>query len=497
MKKLMKLSLLLVVVALTFSSCNCFKKMAKNSDDVSLTCAPEVLVLNNGVVAADITAQFPVKYFNPKAIVKVTPVMVFEGGEVAGTPKFFQGSKVKENYTVVDKKTGGVFTMHVEFPYDERMQISELQLRVEAKCPGSDEFTLVNANTGKVVKAKELEANPAIVRECGLVVAEGVNTLQQDLAYADAMAALPSDYKRVTTSVDKTEILYAINKANVTKKALKDADLEAFQANVDENLKNDRATQHVAVKGYASPDGPVKFNDTLSKERSESGDKVLAKLLKNSGLDIDVAAFGEDWEGFVRVLGDFPNLLKRDEVYEIIERYPDERDFCELQLQKLVPPPIYHRLLTEIYPALRRNEYRIEYNVRNFNLEEARRMVDERPDLLSLSEMYKVADSYGKGTPGYDKVMATALRYFPASPSALNENAVNAISREEYAKAVELLEKSEVTARSAELLSTLGVAYAGAGQYDKAEDVFRRASEAGSATARHNLEEVRQVIDQL
>lgn len=51
------------------------------------------------------------------------------------------------------------------------------------------------------------------------------------------MAALPSDYKRVTTSVDKTEILYAINKANVTKKALKDADLEAFQANVDENLK--------------------------------------------------------------------------------------------------------------------------------------------------------------------------------------------------------------------------------------------------------------------
>ena len=109
---------------------------------------------------------------------------------------------------------------------------------------------------------------------------------------------------------------------------------------------------------------------------------------------------GEDWEGFIRALGDFPNLLKRDEVYEVIERYPDERDFCELQLQKLVPPTIYHRLLTEIYPALRRNEYRIEYNVRNFNLEEARRMVDERPDLLSLSEMYKVADSYGKGTPG-------------------------------------------------------------------------------------------------
>ena len=350
MKKLMKLSLLLVVVALTFSSCNCFKKMAKNSDDVSLTCAPEVLVLNNGVVAADITAQFPVKYFNPKAIVKVTPVMVFEGGEVAGTPKFFQGSKVNENYTVVDKKTGGVFTMHVEFPYDERMQISELQLRVEAKCPGSDEFTLVNANTGKVVKAKELEANPAIVRECGLVVAEGVNTLQQDLAYADAMAALPSDYKRVTTSVDKTEILYAINKANVTKKALKDADLEAFQANVDENLKNDRATQHVAVKGYASPDGPVKFNDTLSKERSESGDKVLAKLLKNSGLDIDVAAYGEDWEGF-KELVEKSDIQNKNVILQVLSRYnsPAER---EKEIKNMAS--VFEELKKEILPALRR-----------------------------------------------------------------------------------------------------------------------------------------------
>lgn len=253
----------------------------------------------------------------------------------------------------------------------------------------------------------------------------------------------------------------------------------------------------IYITGYASPEGSMAHNMALSENRAKALADYIRRYDAIAPEMLHVDWKGEDWEGFVRVLGDFPNLLKRDEVYEIIERYPDERDFCELQLQKLVPPTIYHRLLTEIYPALRRNEYRIEYNVRNFNLEEARRMVDERPDLLSLSEMYKVADSYGKGTPGYDKVMATALRYFPASPSALNENAVNAISREEYAKAVGLLEKSEVTARSAELLSTLGVAYAGAGQYDKAEDVFRRASEAGSATARHNLEEVRQVIDQL
>lgn len=253
----------------------------------------------------------------------------------------------------------------------------------------------------------------------------------------------------------------------------------------------------VYITGYASPEGSEAHNLKLSENRA----KALADYIRRhdaiSADMLHVTWKGEDWEGLVRALGDYPGLLKRDEVYAIIERYPNERDFCELQLQKLVPPTIYERLLGEIYPVLRRNEYRIEYNVRNFNLEEAKRMVEERPDLLSLSEMYKVADSYGKGTPEYDRVMATAVRCFPSSPAALNENALNAIDRKEYGKAIELLEKAEVTARTAALLNTLGVAYAGMEEYRKAEEAFSRASEAGCEAARHNLSEVRKVIDQL
>ena len=152
MKNLFKMSLVLTMAVVLFSSCNCFKKMAKNREDVQLTCTPEVLVLNNGKVDADIKVTFPVKYYNAKAVVKVTPVIVFEGGEVAGTTQYFQGSKVDDNYTVIDKKNGGEYTMHVSFPYDERMACSELQLRAEIKCPGGKckEFTLVNLNDGAI-----------------------------------------------------------------------------------------------------------------------------------------------------------------------------------------------------------------------------------------------------------------------------------------------------------------------------------------------------------
>lgn len=253
----------------------------------------------------------------------------------------------------------------------------------------------------------------------------------------------------------------------------------------------------IYITGYASPEGSEAHNLKLSENRAKALADYISRHDAISSDLLHVDWKGEDWEGLVRVLGDYPNLLKRDSVYAIIERYPNERDFCELQLRKLVPPTIYHRLLNELYPVLRRNEYRIEYNVRNFDLEEAKRQIETRPDLLSLSEMYKVAGSYGKGTPEYDKVMAVAVRYFPTSPAALNENALSAIAREEYDVAIELLEKSETAAQTAELLNTLGVAYAKAGQYDKAEDAFRRAAEAGSETARHNLEEVRQVMDQL
>ncbi len=253
----------------------------------------------------------------------------------------------------------------------------------------------------------------------------------------------------------------------------------------------------IYITGYASPEGSMAHNMKLSENRA----RALADYIRRHDAIapdlLHVTWKGEDWEGFVRELDNFPNLLKRDEVYAIIEQYPNERDYCESQLRKLVPPTIYERLLNEVYPALRRNEYRVEYNVRNFNLEEARRMIDERPDLLSLSEMYKVAGSYGKGTPEYDHVMEVAMRYYPSSPSALNENARIAIARKDYDTAAALLEKAGKTVQTAELLNTLGVAYVCAEEYGKAEEAFRRASEAGSETARRNLEDVLQVIDQL
>ena len=359
MKNMMKLSLVLVAAAL-LTSCNCFKKMAKNRDDIKLTVTPEILVLNNGIVAADINVTFPEKYFNKKAVIKVTPVIVFEGGEVVGTAKYYQGSKVDENYAVVDKTNGGNFSQHVEFAYDPRMDQCALQLRAEIKCPKGDckEFTLVNLNTGAiptkeqaaVLAGNDAAAKAALAKEFGLTVAYGLNTLQKDLKYGELMTPMANNYKRVTTVVEKTDLMYAINSSKVTKKNEKAANLEGFKADVDSKLGNDRAKQNIAVKGYASPDGPEKFNDKLSKARSESGQKVVAKLLKDSGLEVDAAAYGEDWEGF-KELVEKSNIKDKNLILQVLSLYNSSAQ-RESEIKNM--SAVFGELKSDILPELRR-----------------------------------------------------------------------------------------------------------------------------------------------
>ncbi|MCM1301016.1 MAG: tetratricopeptide repeat protein [Bacteroides cellulosilyticus] len=357
----MKLSVVLVAASLALSSCNCFKKMAQNRDEVKLTVTPEILTLNDGTVAADINVTFPVEYFNQKAVIKVTPVIVFEGGEIAAAPKYFQGSKVDDNYAVVSAN-GGVYTQHVEFPYDPRMDQCALQLRAEIKCPSGKckEFTLVNLNDGAIPTKEQAEvlagndeaAKAALAKEFGLTVAYGLNTLQKDLKYGDLMEPMANNYKKVTTVVDKTDLLYAINSSVVTKKNERKADLGEFKNNVDKNLENDRATQNIAVKGYASPDGPEKFNDKLSKARSESGKKVVAKLLKKTGLDVDAAAYGEDWAGF-KELVEKSDIKDKNLILQVLSLYnsPAQR---ESEIKNM--SSVFEELKSDILPELRRSQ---------------------------------------------------------------------------------------------------------------------------------------------
>ena len=459
MKNLFKMSAVLAVVVLTLSSCNCFKKMAKNQDDVKLTCTPEVLVLNNGKVEADINVTFPAKYFNAKAVLKVTPVIVFEGGEVAGTTQYFQGSKVDDNYTVIEKKDGGDYTMHVSFPYDERMACSELQLRAEIKCPKGDckEFTLVNLNTGAIPTKEEAailaaggaEAE-ALVRTFGLTIAQGVNAMQRDLNYASAMEAMESGYKNVITEVTKANYVYAINSSRLAKKALSSDELSAFQQKAAEQKDNDRIKQNIYVNGYASPDGPEKFNDKLSAARSESGKKAAEKLLEELGLALDAASYGEDWEGFKELVA-ASDIEDKALILSVLDSYASSSE-REEQIKNM--SNVFTALKKEILPQLRRAQLVNSSDITGKTDDEMVALVRAgKFNELDEKEMLHIA-STGK------------------------------LSAEEK---IAVLEAAAKEYKSAAAYNNLGVAYAEVGEGAKAAEAFAQAVKAGAnASALNN-----------
>ncbi|MBQ5710408.1 MAG: hypothetical protein IIV76_03230 [Alistipes sp.] len=458
MKNLFKMSFVLASAVLVLTGCNCFSKMAKNQDEVQLTCTPEVLVLNNGKVDADIKVTFPEKYYNKKAVLKVTPVIVFEGGEVAGTTQYFQGSKVDDNYTVIDQKMGGEYTMHVSFTYDERMACSELQLRAEIKCPKGKckEFTLVNLNNGAIPTEEEaaiLAADGAealaLKRQFGLTIAQGINTLQNDIDYASAMQNMASGYQNVITVETKASYVYAINSSKLTKSATQSEELTAFQQNAMDQKDNDRIKQNIYVKGYASPDGPEKFNDKLSAARSESGKKAAEKLLAEVGIELDAASYGEDWDGFAELVA-ASDMEDKEVILSVLRSYESSTD-RELQIKNM--SQVYDTLKNDILPQLRR------------------------------AQLINSSDITGKT----DDEMAALVR--AGKFNELNEKELLHIAstgKLTSAETIATLEAAAKEYKSAAAYNNLGVAYAAAGEGKKAAEAFEKAMAAGGKTSQLN-----------
>ena len=102
MKRTLRNILAFAVAAFALVSCNNAAKMAELAEQVLITCNPEVLEVVAGNIDADVTVNFPADYFLPKARLTVTPVLKYQGGEVAGAPFEYQGQKVTENYSLPD-----------------------------------------------------------------------------------------------------------------------------------------------------------------------------------------------------------------------------------------------------------------------------------------------------------------------------------------------------------------------------------------------------------
>jgi len=417
------------------SGCNCYKKMAKNVDRLTITATPSVLTLKGNNVVTDIKVDFPAKYFNRKAVLKVTPVLVFEGGEIAGTPKFIQGEKVKDNYTVIPYKTGGTYTQNISIPYDKRAKICTLELRVESKC---------TKNCGK--KRKEFQDFASIP------VAEGVSTVQLLANNAAYLTIMPDNFKRVTTISKNADIMYQINRSNVRAGELTKEQVKMFEDFVREYSDKDRATLgSVYAKGYASPDGPVKFNDELSKKRSETGQAAISKALKDVDAKYDIAAYGEDWEGFKELVA-ASDIKDKDLILQVLAMNdnPVKRDEEIKNMSS-----VFEVLAKEILPQLRRTKLVADVDIEGRTDAEILEAANKNIDVLSEEEMLYAATLTKDAALQLKAYEAAAAKY--NSVRGYNNAGVVLAKEGKLAQAKTQFDKAAAMSKDAAITNNLGV----------------------------------------
>lgn len=91
----------------------------------------------------------------------------------------------------------------------------------------------------------------------------------------------------------------------------------------------------------------------------------------------------EDWVGFKEKVEADPNVPNRSEVLAIIDS-SDDPDRKEAKLRALGGGAAFRYVLKDIFPSLRRSEYKIDYTVREFTVDEGREIIKTRPQQLSL-----------------------------------------------------------------------------------------------------------------
>lgn len=252
-------------------------------------------------------------------------------------------------------------------------------------------------------------------------------------------------------------------------------------------LRNDRnlVVSQIHITGYASPEGSVSRNINLAQGRAEALSNYLSiKAGVFTGRYV-VTNGGEDWAGLVRLLELSPEQGYKDEIIFIINNIysPEER---KQRLKALNGGYLWNNDLMKYYfPRLRRVVCQINYEVRGFTVDEAKQIYQQHPKQLSLDEMFRVADTYPKGSQEFAEVFETAVRLFPTDPVANLNAAATALLRSDLVRAEQYLQKANKD--SAVYLNNLGVLYFLKGNPDMAREAFTKGIRKGSREAAENL----------
>jgi hypothetical protein len=336
MKNLKNLAIFILAAAV-LSSCGGLNKMVKDSGMVGYQVTPEVLEMHGGAVDVKVDVNYPAKYFNKKAIVTLTPVVRYEGGEKALEPLVLQGEDATDNYKVIGYDGGGNASVSSSFTYDEPMMMSELYVTISAAIKDK------TADLGDVKLADGIIVTPLLVQNNPKTILFG------------------NQFKQIVPESYQADIKYVINRADVRKSEMSKEEI----AQLNETIKNADENERLDLKGieisaYASPDGELDLNTKLAEKRKTTADKYLAGQLKKGKIEVEESLLStlstpEDWDGFKKAMEE-SNIQDKEMILRVLSMHSDPV-VREQEIKNL--SAAYEVIAEEILPILRRSKFTV------------------------------------------------------------------------------------------------------------------------------------------
>ena len=451
MRKTIKF-LSVAVLAFAAAACSSPEKMAEMAEDVKVACNPAVLEVVGGKVEADVTVTYPADYFHPKAILEVTPVIVFEGGEAKMEPFVFQGEKVQDNYQVVPS-AGATVTKKVSFDYAPGMEKSHLELR----------GTVMYKNKSADLPTKK--------------VADGANTTYMLVCKKGKVDYKADNYQEIINQTAEGQILYTINSSEVRNSQLRSQSIKDFQAAIDAIKANER--QNIVstdIVAYASPDGKEDKNAKLSDNRSKTAEKAFGKVTKKHTVDapVNVKSVAEDWEGFQELVAK-SDLQDKELIIRVLSMYSDPA-IREKEIKNM--SAVYTTLAKEVLPELRRARFIANVEYTNYTSEELLTLIEENIDVLDEEALLRSA-TLVKEADNKLAIYRKAVEKFNSTRAQYNI-AVVYLEQDDLKLAKNALGK---VAEDGDVLNALGVIALREGNYNAAAEYFACAN---NETAKEN-----------
>lgn len=449
-----------IALAALLASCAGLNKMKTGAQDVTYTVTPEVLEAHAGNVDITVKVKVPEKYMDKKAVVELTPVLKYDGGETTFPSKTVQGESVEGNDQVISYLNGGQYTYTGSVPYQENMKVSDLVVRIKAtKGTSTLDFDDIKIADGVI-------ATSDLVKDKGALVALGKDNFQ-----------------RIIPESKDADIYFLIQQAALRGTELRKDEIAALKEYIKEAKADEKKEfKGVAISAYASPDGPTDLNTSLSEKRQNVAKGYLAKELKKAKVDgsaegfFDLKNTPEDWEGF-KSLMEASSIQDKELILRVLSMYSDP-EVREKEIKNM--SETYKVIADDILPQLRRSKIAVNVELIGKSDEEIASLAASNPSELNIEELLYAATL----TEDMDKQLSiynSVVKIFPKSWRGYNDVAFILVKQDKLADAKASLEKAnELSTGNAVVNNNLGVIALRNGDLAKAEEYFGAAAGVGS-----------------